>query len=190
MLFNVDRSTKQNMLNQYKQDALDYEKKKVIEKQRQIEEERNYLNQLMQADAQAQDKLRSERLRKQNEIKEDYQRMLLRDSGRPHLYRSKIEDVKIKNYGYDPNRNDPKQYLQDKQFKGDMTVNPMKNIESEYNRAVSPSQREKLLIRREDHMGNYLTDKVNEGEIKNYFKNQKLNQQMYYKKMLDDQVNY
>ena len=43
MFFNLDRNSKQNLFNQYKQDAIDYRQKKNIEKQRRIQEEREYL---------------------------------------------------------------------------------------------------------------------------------------------------
>lgn len=187
MLFNIDRNTKQNILNQYKQDALDYENRKAEEKKRKIEEERAYIAQSLQQDAQYQNKMEMERARRKNEIMGEYQRMLQQNQGRP-AHRSRIEDVKINNYGYDPSRSDPTQYLQQVQMNANAGSNQMQNKSSEYDRATSPSQREKLLIRREDHMGNYLTDKVNENELKNYFKNQKVNQQILYKQMLDDQV--
>ena len=45
MLFNIDRATKQNILQQYKQDALDYENRKIQERQRKIQEEREFLAQ-------------------------------------------------------------------------------------------------------------------------------------------------
>jgi hypothetical protein len=56
-------------------------------------------------------------------------------------------------------------------------------------RQMSPSQRERSYIRRDDQMGNFLTDKQNEKELNMYMKNQKESRQKFYKEMLDDQVN-
>ena len=44
------------------------------------------------------------------------------------------------------------------------------------------------MIRREDHMRDFLTDRQNEREIQSYFQRQKENQQRYYKEFLDSQV--
>ena len=43
MFFNLDKNTKQNLFNQYKQEAINYRQKKSNEKQRRIQEEREYL---------------------------------------------------------------------------------------------------------------------------------------------------
>lgn len=187
MLFNVDRNTKQSILNQYKQDALDYENRKAHERQKKIEEERALLEQAQKQEAQFEDRLKLEKMRRQNEVMGEYKKMLQQTDGKP-VRHSKIEDVKINNYGYDPNKNDPIQYLQ--QMQRNNTFNSgVQNQMTQFGRATSPSQKEKYLINREDHMGNFLTDKVNEGEVKNYFQVQKQNQQMFYKEMLDNQVN-
>lgn len=186
MLFNADKATKQRILNQYKQDAIEYENKKAMERQRKIEEERAYLDQTQKKEAQYEDKIKTEKIKRQNEIMNEYKKMLEKTEGKINRH-SKLEDVKINNYGYDPSKSDPIQYLQ--QTQRNKTFNSgTQNQMYQFGRATSPSEKEKYLINREDHMGSFLTDKSNAYEVSNYFQNEKQSKQMYYKEMLDNQV--
>ena len=67
MLFNVDKNAKQNMLQQYKQDALEYEQRKLQEKQKRIQEEREYLAQNQKRETEIEDRIRLDKLKRQNE---------------------------------------------------------------------------------------------------------------------------
>lgn len=189
MLFNLDRQTKQSILNQYKQEALDHEKKKQMERQRKIQEEREYLAQNEKKEIELEDKKRNERLRKQAEVMNDYQNMLKTTSDRRN-YHSRIEDVKINNYGYNigfDNYNSQPQPQNMQNNYNSQRITPVHNNNPENNRQLTPNQKERALIRREDHMGNYLTDRVNENELKSFYQNQKQDRQKYYKEMLDMQ---
>ena len=47
MLFNLDNESKQKMFNEYKQEALDFKNRKLLEKQKRIEEEKEYLKNIV-----------------------------------------------------------------------------------------------------------------------------------------------
>ena len=188
MLFNIDRATKQNILQQYKQDALDYENRKKQERQRKIQEEREYLAQTQKREMELEDRLRYEKMRKQTEAMEDYKRMLQQEQNKPRF--SKIGDVRVNNYGYNPN-NSMRTYQTEPEQNYNNNINNQNNYNNSYQepeRQMSPSDKERSMIRREDHMRDFLTDRQNEREIQSYFQRQKENQQRYYKEFLDSQV--
>ena len=188
MLFNIDRATKQNILQQYKQDALDYENRKKLERQRKIQEEREYLAQTQKREMELEDRLRYEKMRKQTEAMEDYKRMLQQEQNKPRF--SKIGDVRVNNYGYNPN-NSMRTYQTEPEQNYNNNINNQNNYNNSYQepeRQMSPSEKERSMIRREDHMRDFLTDRQNEREIQSYFQRQKENQQRYYKEILDSQV--
>ena len=70
MFFNLDRNSKQSLFNQYKQDALDYRQKKNFEKQRRIQEEREYLAKREQQEKEADERVFRERLQRKNAQRE------------------------------------------------------------------------------------------------------------------------
>ena len=75
MFFNLDRSSKQNLFNQYKQDAMDYRQKKNFEKQRRIQEEREYLAKREQQEKEADERIYREKLQRKNAQREEYNSM-------------------------------------------------------------------------------------------------------------------
>ena len=78
MFFNLDRNSKQNLFNQYKQDAIDYRQKKNIEKQRRIQEEREYLAKRELLEKEADERVFRERLQRKNAQREEYNSMLMK----------------------------------------------------------------------------------------------------------------
>lgn len=202
MLFNIDRATKQSILQQYKQDALDYENRKIQERQRKIQEEREFLAQNQKRETEIEDRLRYEKMRKQAEAMEEYKKMLQQKENQPKF--SKNGEIRVNQYGFNiphtssyknepqvlppnyNNYNNPNPYQPNP---NNQTLNnDSMNNNYELERQLSPSQKEKSMIRREDHMKNFLTDRQNEQEIMSYFERQKQNRQKYYKEMLDSQV--
>ena len=203
MLFNIDRATKQNILQQYKQDALDYENRKIQERQRKIQEEREFLAQNQNRETEIEDRLRYEKMRKQAEVMEEYKRMLQQKENQSKF--SKNGEIRPNQYGFNiPNTSSyktepqvlPQNYNNYSNNPNSFQTGPVNqplnndnmNNNFELERQLSPSQKEKSLIRREDHMKNFLTDRQNEREIISYFERQKQNRQKYYKEMLDSQV--
>ena len=187
MLFNVDRNAKQNMLQQYKQDALEYEQRKLQEKQKRIQEEREYLAQNQKRETEIEDRIRLDKLKRQNETMAEYKKMLEQNNG---YWKHSKNDLKINNYGNpyvsNSNANQISNYNEPVYNNNNELINDNNNN----NRILSPGQRERAYIRREDHMGNYLTDKQNANEVENYFLKRKENRQKYYKELLDSQVCY
>lgn len=203
MLFNIDRATKQNILQQYKQDALDYENRKIQERQRKIQEEREFLAQNQKRETEIEDRLRYEKMRKQAEAMEEYKKMLQQKENQPKF--SKNGEIRANQYGFNiPNTSSyktesqvlPQSYNNYNNNPITYQPNPINqplnndkmNNNFELERQLSPSQRERSMIRREDHMKNFLTDRQNEQEIVSYFEKQKQSRQKYYKEMLDSQV--
>ena len=76
MFFNVDKNTKQNMFQQYKKDALEYEQRKKQEKQKRIQEERDYLTLNQKRETLIEDKMKLDKLKRQRgivHIRNEYQ---------------------------------------------------------------------------------------------------------------------
>ena len=173
MFFNVDRNTKQNMLQQCKQDALKYELRKQHEKQKRIQEERDYLAQYQKRETQIEDRIRLDKLTRQSETMAEYKKMLEQNNG---YWKTPKNNFKINDCG---NNN--------------TNINQIQNhsdIINDYNTIGNPRHRERAYVRKEDHMGKYLTDKQNAIEVEYYFMKQKKNKQKYYKELLDSQVCY
>ena len=78
MFFNLDRNSKQSLFNQFKQDALDYRQKKNLEKQRRIQEEREYLAKREQQEKEADERIFKEKLQRKNAQREEYNSMLMK----------------------------------------------------------------------------------------------------------------
>ena len=53
MLYNLDKNTKKNILDQYKQEALNYRQKKQNERLKRIQEEREYILECMRKEKEA-----------------------------------------------------------------------------------------------------------------------------------------
>ena len=183
MLFNVDRNAKQNMLQQYKQDALEYEQRKLQERQKRIQEEREYLAQNQKRETEIEDRIRLDKLKRQNETMAEYKKMLEQNNG---YWKNTKNDLKINNYGN--NYVNTSNASQIPNYNESAYNNNSNELVNDNNRILSPGQRERAYVRREDHMGNYLTDKQNANEVENYFLKRKENRQKYYKELLDSQV--
>lgn len=187
MLFNADKEVKRSIFNDYIKEAREAQNKKELEKQKRLEEERAMLALAKEDEDNYLERIKTEKMKMKNEIMNSYKKMLEQNGSR-RLRHSKLEDIQINNYGYDPNKEDPIFHLQRSQRSSTFN-NPMKNQMSDYNSVTNPILKERMLIRRQDHMANYLTDSLNEGEVRNYFQNQRKNQQELYKEFLDQQVN-
>lgn len=170
MFFNVDKNTKQNMFQQYKKDALEYEQRKKQEKQKRIQEERDYLTLNQKRETLIEDKMKLDKLKRQSETMSDYKKMLEQNNGHWKTPKNNLT-INIDN----PNINQ---------------IQSNYNRIDDYNTIECPGQRERAYVRKEDNMGKYLTDKHNAIEVEHYFIKQKEKRQKYYKELLDSQVCY
>lgn len=170
MFFNADKNTKQNMFQQYKKDALEYEQRKKQEKQKRIQEERDYLTLNQKRETLIEDKMRLDKLKRQSETMSDYKKMLEQNNGH---WKTPKNNLTINTDNTNINQ------IQNNYNKID-----------DYHTIECPGQRERAYVRKEDNMGKYLTDRHNAIEVEHYFIKQKEKRQKYYKELLDSQVCY
>jgi hypothetical protein len=185
MLFNLDKETKKNILEHYRQEALFKKLKKEEEKKREIEEERKNLEQKQITQKQTIDIMNKEKYYSRNKLKEEYNLMLQKTKG----YIPRKMDIKINNWGQSkdqfilPEVKTNNNYVNEKTDTKSFLNNYMKNDFVQ----LSPYQKEKEILKQVDHMNEYLTDKQNINELIQYFKKQKENRHNFYKDLLFSQ---
>ena len=186
MLFNLDKETKKNILEHYRQEALFKKLKKEEEKKREIEEERKNLEQKQIRQKQTIDIMNKEKFYNRNKLKEEYNLMLQKTKG----YIPRKMDIKINNWGQSKDqfilpevKTNNNNYINEK--------TDTKSFLNNYNKydfiQLSPYQKEKEILKQVDHMNEYLTDKQNINELIQYFKKQKENRHYFYKDLLFSQ---
>ena len=187
MFFNLDKNSKQSLFNQYKQDAIDYRQKKNIEKQRRIQEEREYLAKRELLEKEADERIYREKLLRKNAQREEYNSMLMKTKKNIPGYRhnpNKNKDVVLNNWG----GQEINHHIQ-----STMTPQPVpeQNNLNTYNNTLpqgdSVPWKGKKSFRNEDHLRNYLNDDRNDQELNNYIKGEKEYKQKIYKDLLYSQ---
>ena len=187
MFFNLDKNSKQSLFNQYKQDAIDYRQKKNIEKQRRIQEEREYLAKRELLEKEADERIYREKLLRKNAQREEYNSMLMKTKKNIPGYRhnpNKNKDVVLNNWG----GQEINHHIQ-----STMTPQPVpeQNNLNTYNNILpqgdAVSWKGKKSFRNEDHLRNYLNDDRNDQELNNYIKGEKEYKQKIYKDLLYSQ---
>ena len=185
MLFNLDKETKKNILEHYKQEALFKKLKKEEEKKREIEEERKNLEEKQIRQKQTIDIMNKEKYYSRNKLKEEYNLMLQKTKG----YIPRKMDIKINNWGQSKD-----QFILPEVKTNNNYVNEKTDTKSFLNNymkydfvQLSPYQKEKEILKQVDHMNEYLTDKQNINELIQYFKKQKENRHNFYKDLLFSQ---
>jgi len=186
MLFNLDKETKKNILEHYRQEALFKKLKKEEEKKREIEEERKNLEQKQKRQKQTIDIMNKEKYYNRNKLKEEYNLMLQKTKG----YIPRKMDIKINNWGQSKDqfilpevKNNNNIYINEKTDTKSF-LNNYKNYDFVQ---LSPYQKEKEILKQVDHMKEYLTDKQNINELIQYYKKQKENRHNFYKDLLFSQ---
>lgn len=177
MYFNLDRATKNKLLQEYKQNMIDYRLQKDEARRKRIQEEREYLYLKEQRQEETDKRIKEENLRKKNELMGEYQQMLektkLAIPG--YHFRPKNTEVVINNWGMDKNAPQP------------MAYTPSYNNKSQSIDVNDPINRQRNYFRQRDSMNKFLTDEQNLNEVNSYFKEQKINRQNYYKDLLYNQ---
>ena len=195
MLFNLDKISKHNILEQYKQAALDYKQKKQKEKERRIKEEKEYIEELERKQKQTDIILKQEKLKRQNEEMKEYKIMIKNlnyDKPGFHYKHRNNDDITNKNWG----KNNLYSGIP-KNIKKAENNHISKNLEifnnnsylSTPKRKMSPSQKEREYVRKEDSIGKFFSDIPNLEEFERYMNEQKEKRQKYYREILDSQYN-
>ena len=187
MFFNLDRNSKQNLFNQYKQDAIDYRQKKNIEKQRRIQEEREYLAKRELLEKEADERVFRERLQRKNAQREEYNSMLMKTKNNIPGYRhntNKNKEIVLNNWGG-----------QEKSHQIHIQPNPQsppQQNNSTQNFITIPQGdgdlwKRKKSYKTEDHLGSFLKDDRNDKELNDYINSEKEYKQKIYKDLLYSQ---
>ena len=190
MFFNLDRNSKQNLFNQYKQEALDYRQKKNIEKQKRIQEEREYLARRELLEKEADERLYREKLQRKNAQREEYNSMLMKTKNNIPGYRhnnNRNKEVVLNNWGGQEKNHQiqiQNNIPQSPPQQNDINVN--KNFITIPQGDGTPWKGRKS-YRNEDHLGNFLNDDRNDQELTNYIKSEKEYKQKMYKDLLYSQ---
>ena len=190
MFFNLDRNSKQNLFNQYKQEALDYRQKKNIEKQKRIQEEREYLARRELLEKEADERIFREKLQRKNAQREEYNSMLMKTKNNIPGYRhntNKNKEVVLNNWGgQEKNHQIHIQNNIPQSPPQQNDVNANKNFITIPQGEGTPWKGRKS-FRNEDHLGNFLNDDRNDQELTNYIKSEKEYKQKMYKDLLYSQ---
>ena len=190
MFFNLDKNSKQNLFNQYKQDAIDYRQKKNIEKQRRIQEEREYLARRELLEKEADERLYMEKLQRKNAQREEYNSMLMKTKNNIPGYRhntNRNKEVVLNNWGGQEKNHQI-------QIQNNIPQSPPEQNNVNANKKfITIPQGEgtpwkgRKSYRNEDHLGNFLNDDRNDQELTNYIKSEKEYKQKMYKDLLYSQ---
>ena len=180
MLFNLDKKLKYSLLQEYKKEALLHRQKKEQERLKKIKEEQEYLENKKRNEEISSQILKAQEILKKKQQMKEYQNMLLN-------FKNKKPDKKqiiLKNWGLSRNQSIP---IIGKNNNTNRFIGKYKNNYTlDYN-SLSPSQRQKIYIRKSDNMEKYLTDEQNDEEIKNFLKGEKKFRQKFYGELLNSQ---
>ena len=194
MLFNLDKNTKQNLLNEYKQEALNFHQKKKDERQKRIQEEREYIAQREQLEKEADEKIIREKQQRINAQKEEYQSMLMKTKNNIPGYRhnsSMNNQIILNNWGGQEinHRIQNKPQIQNQNQAPINNSNLENNILTQgYAEPETPWRgRRGRGFRNEDHLGNLLNDNRNDQELNKFIEVEKEQKKNAYKDLLYSQ---
>ena len=185
MLFNLDKESKKNLLENYRREALISSLRKIEQRKKEKEEDKINLKQKEQRQNEIIELINKEKLEKKEKLKKEYYLMLERTKG----FLPRKNQLILKNWGQKrepyilPNlySNYPKSTNQNSN-KISINDSNFNNFES-----LSRNQKEKEILKQVDHMNEFLTDKQNENEMSQYFKKRKENRHLFYKDLLFSQ---
>ena len=196
MFFNLDKNSKQNLLNEYKQEALNYHQNKKDEKQRRIQEEREYIAQREQLEKEADEKIFRERQLRKNAQMEEYQSMLMKTKnnipGYRHNANKNKNEIVLNNWG----GQEISHQIQNQPQNINQTISQENNSNLDNNIIAKGNaepetpwkgRRGRGGFRNEDHLISLLNDNRNDQEINKYMKGEKEYKQKIYKDLLYSQ---
>jgi hypothetical protein len=185
MLFNLDKQTKHNILEHYKREALFNRIRKEEEKKRELEEDRNNLEQKEIRQKETIDMMNKEKLFNKNKLKNEYNLLLQKTKG----YFPRKNDIIINNWG-----KSKEEFILPEVNNNKTPFNENTNNKSYINEYIknnfvqlTAKEKEKIILKQIDHMNDYLTDKQNVNEVRQFFRIQKENRHNFYKDLLFSQ---
>ena len=185
MLFNLDKQSKKNILENYRHEALISSLRKIEQKKKEKEEDKFNLEQKEMRQKEMLDMINKERIEKKENLKKEYNLMLQRTKG----FLPKNNHLIVKNWGqkkeplYLPALNSESYSFNNKNNEKKKSI---LNIKNNFNN-LNLNQQEKEILKQVDHMNEFLTDEQNEKEVKQYFKIRKENRHHFYKDLLFSQ---
>ena len=185
MLFNLDKQSKKNILENYRHEALISSLRKIEQKKKEKEEDKFNLEQKEMRQKEMLDMINKERIEKKENLKKEYNLMLQRTKG----FLPKNNHLIVKNWGqkkeplYLPALNSESYSFNNKNNEKKKSI---LNIKNNFNN-LNQNQQEKEILKQVDHMNEFLTDEQNEKEVKQYFKIRKENRHHFYKDLLFSQ---
>ena len=186
MYFNLDREQKQKILDYYKKDLLDFERKKKEAKQAKIQEELKWLHQNELKEKESEQKVIEEEKRKKKALMDEYLDMLRKtkilDGG--YHYKPKNREIISKNWG-----KSKEEFLKENKKDKFYTIDYHKPSDSDTFNSMSEREKIKQILKPVDCMNKFITDVPNEKEVNSYFLEQKHNKQELYRKILSKQNN-
>ena len=186
MYFNLDREQKQKILDYYKKDLLDFERKKKEAKHAKIQEELKWLHQNELKEKESEQKVIEEEKRKKKALMDEYLDMLrntkILDGG--YHYKPKNREIINKNWG-----KSKEEFLKENKKDKFYTIDYHKPSDSYTFNNMSEREKIKQILKPVDCMNKFITDEPNEKEVNSYFLEQKQNKQDLYRKILYKQHN-
>ena len=188
MYFNLDRQRKQKLLNDYKKELLDYQRKKQEAKKLKIQEERNFLHETEIKQKQTDEIILQEQNRKKKVLMQEYLDMIKKSKNYlpGYHFQPKNKEVIINNWG-----KSKEEFFKENNINNNFHTINHKNNSYDMNKFNNLSEIEKVkqIIKPVDNMFKFLTDEQNENEVNSYFLKQKQNKQNFYKNLLYSQHN-
>ena len=186
MYFNLDREQKQKILDYYKKDLLDFERKKKEAKQAKIQEELKLLHENELKEKESEQKVLEEEKRKKKALMDEYLDMLrntkILDGG--YHYKPKNREIINKNWG-----KSKEEFLKENEKDKFYTIDNHRSSDSDTFNSMSEREKIKQILKPVDCMNKFITDAPNEKEVNSYFLEQKQNKQDLYRKILYKQHN-
>ena len=184
MLFNLDKDIKNSILQEYKREALLHQQKREQEKQQKLKEEREFMEQKNRRNEISSQILKEEEnLRKSRQLKY-YQEMM--KTPKKNTVGSEIDIQDFKNYGQ--GRNQSISYKNSNPYKYNYN-RKNNNIYTLNYSSLTPMQKDKMFVRKNDNMNQYLTDEINQDEVLDYLRGERQYRQKYYNEILNNQLN-
>ena len=185
MFFNLDRQKKLKLLNYYKKEALDSQRKKEAEKKLKIQDELNYLHKKELEELENEKKTIQEQNKKKKALMQDYLQMLKKTKNNIpgfHLQK-KNKDVIINNWGktkeeFLSQNNNCNIY--DRHKSNDYS------IDNNFN-SLSQIEKARRIIKPIDSMNQFLTDEQNVDKVNLFFLKRKIIKKDFYKNLLFSQ---
>ena len=186
MYFNLDRERKQKILNYYKQEVIDFRRKKEAQKKQKIQDELKYLHEKEQEELETEKRTIQEQTKKKKALMDEYLQMLQKTKNNlpGYHFQKKNKDVIINNWG--KSKEDSLKENNNDLFFTNNSSNNNKNIDDNFN-SLSQIEKARQIIKPIDSMNQFLTDEHNLDKVNLFFTRRKNNKRNFYKNLLFSQ---